>query len=95
MISPELGVDTLQRGVPLGLGALDAIEIVLLVSGIIDADSLRQSSYPLRCALRDWLCWDAFFDSVEFVNLCNYKRVFRHRESPTGHCDGFRLEARR
>jgi len=34
VISPELGVNTLERGVPLGLGALDAVEIVILVFGI-------------------------------------------------------------
>jgi len=53
VISPELGVDTLQRGVPLGLGALDAI-------------------------------------AVRLARLVVLGRVLR-----LGHCDGFRLEARR
>lgn len=34
VVAAELGVGALERGVPLGLGALDAVEIVILVFGI-------------------------------------------------------------
>lgn len=72
VVAAELGVDTLQRGVPRGLGLLNA-GVPLLSAGSpsssltlsaaqmnfrrsFAANVRGEASYPLRCALRDWLC---------------------------------------
>lgn len=62
VVATELGVGTLERGVPRRLGLLDAAEgnRVKLRFG----DLNRRLAYPLRCALRDWLCCEEFLDSA-------------------------------
>ncbi len=80
VVSPELGVGAVQRGVALGLGLLDAVAVSLLASvgaarGLVVAS--WEVRYPFRCALRDWLCWDEFLDS-------GGKKVSTERESDGG-----------
>ncbi len=65
VVSPELGVGAVQRGVALGLGLLDAVRGLVVshldgCSGQFDVGV----PYPFRCALRVWLCWDEFLDSA-------------------------------
>lgn len=81
MVAAELGVGALERGVPLGLGPLDAVhERRYPISGLFanvcvvcrrgeDRKSWKGLAYPFRCALRDWLCWDEFFDSARDVSM--------------------------
>lgn len=45
VVSPELGVGTVERRVPLGLGLLDAVVISLLAS-----------SFSMRCCIGGWRC---------------------------------------
>jgi hypothetical protein len=68
VVSPELRVGTLQRGVSRGLGLLDTAVVLLSVQLVCLNHSTIDVPYPFRCALRDWLCWDEFFDSAKSVN---------------------------
>ena len=95
VVSPELGVGAVQRGVALGLGLLDAVRgfpvsYLDAVAGVVRSWAV---SYPFRCALRDWLCWDEFLDSGKrsSVSLGKKRSRGRRRRRRTGHCEGFRL----
>ena len=63
VVAAELGVGAVERGISHGLGLLDAAELFRQLPGCCQWTP-RGWPYPFRCALRDWLCWDEFFDSV-------------------------------
>jgi hypothetical protein len=66
VVPAELGVGAVERGISRGLGLLDAAESIPSVSQDSQwTTALMAGPYPFRCALRDWLCCDEFFDSVE------------------------------
>lgn len=67
MVAAELGIGALQRRVSRGLGLLDAKgreELVNIQNVLLTASGAEVQSYPLRCALRDWLCCEEFLDSA-------------------------------
>lgn len=59
MVSSELGVGTLEGGVTRSLGLLNTAR----ESATLSTMEIRDK-YPFLCALRDWLCWELFFDSA-------------------------------
>ena len=66
VVPAELGVGAVERGISRGLGLLDTAESIPSASqGSQWTTATMAGTYPFRCALRDWLCWDEFFDSVE------------------------------
>lgn len=71
VVSAELGVGTLERGVARGLGLLDAVQTVRI---IIEFGNARSDTNPLRWALAVWLCWELFFDSVDAI--LEFQRVY-------------------
>lgn len=59
MVSSELRVGTLEGGVTRSLGLLDTAQ-----ESATSSTTKIRDKYPFLCALRDWLCWELFFDSA-------------------------------
>ena len=90
VVPPVLGVGTLERGVPLGLGLLDAVAVSLLASSMRRRVGSR-GCVPVPVRLARLVVLRRVLGLCKIVSTSIKGMLGRYGGQRTGHCEGFGL----